>query len=104
MRDPTKVWETWTRSQSFGCKPSDLMRVGSPIKAFYLDRAVWMFGSKVEGQMAKAEEKTKTTQAAEKARMRVLNKHLSAGQPKQYRDPSVGTKKKAENDPLGLSD
>lgn len=47
-------------SGKYQCRPSDLLGLDSPLFAYYLDRAVWVFGSRVEAELDKARDSSKS--------------------------------------------
>jgi len=62
-------------------------------KAFYLDRSVWHFGSKLENEMDKAENAVKLANMKRSARLGVFNKYMAVDpdfKPVQrFKDPAV---------------
>lgn len=48
------MWLTYRQAKAFSCKPSDLMGVTDQPTAYYLDRAVFTFGSALEAELEKA--------------------------------------------------
>lgn len=93
-RNKRRVWELWRSSQTYHTTPSSLigLRPGT-LKAFYLDRGIHLWASRVESEMNQAESSTKNPKLAHGARVRILEKHLSANEPKKFKDPSAAAKK-----------
>lgn len=62
-------------------------------KAYYLDRCVWFFGSKLEADMDKAEQSTKNAKMKRSARIGVFNSVMSHDENfkpvKRFKDPAV---------------
>lgn len=70
----------WKQAKAYGTTPSDLLGVEDPLISFYLNRAIWMFCSRVESELEKAagEGKSKTRQAM--GVNMVLHRWLGLGQ------------------------
>ena len=84
------LWEAWTLSKAYHCRPSDLYDILDTLTAYYFDRAVYVFGSTVESKMDEAGEGAKNTKQAVAARTKILRKYLgekdsTAG---RFRDPA----------------
>lgn len=83
------LWELWRRSKALSKQPSDLIGIRDPVKRFYVDRAIWMFGTQIENEMDEAGSKTKDSRQGQAARTAVLNKYLNPGLAVgQFRDPA----------------
>lgn len=65
-------------------------------KGFYLDRAVWYFGNKLEADMDKAEKSVKLQNMKYSARVGVFNRAMSVEpgfrEVKRFRDPAIKIK------------
>lgn len=88
------MWELWRRSQALHCKPSDLLGFDSPIRAFYFDRGVWLFASRLESDMDTASERAKSDKAKQAARLKVMNLYLASDEEpvaKRFKDPAAPT-------------
>lgn len=95
------VWEIWQRSQTFRSKPSELIGLDSPVKAFFFDRALWIFCRKVENEMQEAEGREKNPKLAKAARTRVFNNYIHGGvQPGQFKDPAAAKSEATPEEPL----
>lgn len=79
MRSSQKVWEVWQLSKSYRCRPSDLLNITHPVQAFYFDRAVWYFGTSLEGALAEVEDGKKKAGQIKAARTRLLHTWLELG-------------------------
>lgn len=76
--------------------PSQLLGL-SGIKAYYFDRGIWLFCSKVENEMAAAEAKVKNPKLGRAARQRVLARHIYGGSMAGvYKDPAPSLKPKPQ--------
>lgn len=87
------MWELYQLSKAYGSPPADIIGLTDGVAAYGLNRAVFLFGTSLENQIA--EETAKLTKDSEiRARTdRVLQKWLAkpGEEPKgQFRDPAVG--------------
>jgi len=74
-------------SQSFNKLPSELLFVEREIDAFALNRAVWLFGSTVDGKMEAVE--GKNAKEIRKKRLKVLQKYVpQAADASGFADPA----------------
>lgn len=99
------MWELWTRAKAFNTTPAALLglRPGT-VKAFYLDRGIYLWASDIEAEMNAAEARAKNPKLARGVRARILENHLSAWEnpeekAKRYRDPAAPKPKPAEEEP-----
>lgn len=79
MKDPSKLYELWKQAESYSCRPSDLLAISDDVQAFYLDRACWKYGSRLDGMINEAASKAKTDQSRASAVRGILTKALSMG-------------------------
>lgn len=91
VRSSQRVWEVWQLSKNYRCRPSDLLNITHPVQAFYLDRAVWTFGTSLEGALAECEDGKKKAPQIKAAKQRVLTRWLELG-PQKFRAPEGPTK------------
>lgn len=84
-------------SKTFRTRPSEFLDVDHPVQAFYFDRAVFNFGQAfdqdIEEQDQHKGKRPLKPEAVKLKKQRRLRKWLEddlAGQPTQFRDPSVG--------------
>lgn len=93
------MWYLWKRSQAYRCRPSELVGLEDALIAYYLDKALWFFGSHVESEVdnagdsaARGVKNAKNKHAlVNGARMRTLEKLLSDGKPSaamKFKDPA----------------
>jgi hypothetical protein len=68
-----------------------MLTIVHPVQAFYLDRAVWYFGTSLEGALAAAEDGKKKAAQVKAARTRVLHTWLEQGV-QGFRAPSGPTR------------
>lgn len=61
----------------FRCRPSELYDIDDPLVAFYFDKAVFTFGTRLEGAMQKARDKAKNSKAGDAAAQRVWQKWMA---------------------------
>lgn len=80
MRNPKTLWATFQLSKTYQCRPSQLLGIEEQPAAYYLDRAVGVFGIHLEGELEKAESKGKTAKSKAMKRNMVLHKYLGTGQ------------------------
>jgi hypothetical protein len=74
-------------SRRFNSRPSDLFSLKDPLAAYYFDRAVWTFGSRVEREIEEASQ-AKTEQGKAMKLAIVQNKWLGVSKfasPANYR-------------------
>lgn len=80
------MWQHYRMSKSLRKSPAELLDIRHPVKAFYFNRAVWVFGTTLEADLeAVAENVTKPKVAKAKQQM-VLATWL--GTRGMYRDPA----------------
>lgn len=83
------MWNLWRMSQSLGRTPSELLRIANSAKAFFFDRAVWLFGSTLEAEMEAVTKNVTKAKVAEAKQQAVLAKWLApSGVKGLYRDPA----------------
>lgn len=72
------------------CRPSDMLHIKGSIRAYCLDRAVWLFGSTLDSELEDVSNKAKNERSAAVARTGVLNRWFpeSKAAPGRYRDPA----------------
>lgn len=83
-------------ADAYSCRPSDLLGVDCEIQSFYLDRACWMFGTKLDSQISQATHNAKNDVARQTAAHQVMNKALGDSGPSgkkqgptKFRDPAL---------------
>lgn len=83
-------------ADAYSCRPSDLLGVDCDIQSFYLDRACWIFGAKLDSQISEATRNAKNDVARQTAAHQVLNKAMGKGVTKEkgkpqskFRDPAL---------------
>jgi hypothetical protein len=76
VSDSRRLWEAWKLSKAYHQPPSDIYGIEHPVTKFYFNRAVWLFGATLEGELEKAGQGHKKAKSAEAARMRVLSRWL----------------------------
>lgn len=87
-------------AQAFRSRPSELLGVSGSFRAFSVDRAVWTFGTAVEGAMDDAEKvlgnKAKPAMITQ-ARQRVWDQFMginAAEVPGRFRDPATSARRR----------
>lgn len=89
------MWEVWLMSQSMSKRPSEILYLRSSLVAFYVDRAIWRFGSAIDAELSQAENNAKNEKAAMSKRLMILSKWIpeSRNSKGMYRDPAAGMSK-----------
>ena len=88
------MWVSFQMAQTYHVRPSELLlgAVGpeNDYQAYCLDEAIYFFGSHIESELTKAEEKAKRPAAKISARQRVLVKYLGkeSDQKSGFADPA----------------
>jgi hypothetical protein len=81
------MWDLFLQSQTYHCRPSDLLGIDSDYSAFCLDQAVFIWGSFVRGKLD--EVKGKTSESIKKKQDRLLLRLLDTETgSKQFADPA----------------
>lgn len=81
-------------SQTYHCRPSELINLGDPVASYYLDRSVMVFGVGLDNALEKAvqqpnsSKKPLTEAARENARAKVFGEWLNI-EVRRFRDPAV---------------
>ncbi len=70
----------WGLSKTYGTRPSILLGVADETMAFFLDRAVYYFGSSVEADVEEAEKGRKTASSKALVRTVRMNSWLGISQ------------------------
>lgn len=76
-------------AKEYQTRPSSLYGIHEDYDAFCFDRAVYTFGTYVEGEMKKASEKGKTDEQKKQKAQARLDALLSDREEKQYADPAM---------------
>lgn len=79
----TELWSLYRRSQSFSCRPSDLLGLDDPYAAWCLDAACYDFGSALESEISRVEGKNQ--KEVDMKVDRLVRRWLDM--PLQYRNP-----------------
>lgn len=73
-----------------------MLGLSCDIQSFYLDRACWLFGSRLDSEIDQATHKAKNDTARKTVAQQVFNKAMSLGTvagveqgAKKYRDPAL---------------
>lgn len=87
------LWAVWQQSKTYKTKPSELMHIEDEVTAYYLDRAVFTFGTALEAELDKAgqtkgKQKKSQTQV-QMAKQMVLNRWLSDPGEQKFADPAA---------------
>src|SRR6478752_79953 len=86
------LWAAWQQSKAYRVRPSELMGITAQPLAFYLDRAVFTFGTALDAELDKAgETKGKSKKSAAQVQMAkqlVLNRWLDATDQQRFADPA----------------
>lgn len=100
------MWLLWRMSRSLEVRPSEL--VGYPtgsVGAFYFDRGLWAYCTKIEADMDQASNNAKDHKSAHASRQRVLDSYIAPGETHgRFRDPANlwGKKPKPEEENFDL--
>lgn len=77
-------------ADTYHCRPSELLGLqGDPVTAFYVDRALFAFGTTIDSELEKAAEKGKTDASRAMKQQMVLNRWLRAEGGGRFRDPAA---------------
>ncbi len=79
VRSPQSLWATFQLAKTYNCRPSDLLGIDEQPAAFYLDRAVGVFGIHLENELETAEAKGKSARSKAMKKNMVLQKYLGVG-------------------------
>lgn len=73
------------------CRPSQLLGISGSIRQYCLDRAVWLFGSTLDGELEKSLEGCSNDREMERSRQRVLDRWFpeQAAAPGRFKDPAA---------------
>jgi hypothetical protein len=63
-------------AKQWRCRPSEYLGVTDPLAAFYFDRAIGIFGNRLEQELEKAEQSGKSKTQKSLRRTMILNKWL----------------------------
>jgi hypothetical protein len=66
----------WQQSKDYRSRPSQLMGIDEQPLAYFIDRAVWAFGSRVEAEVRKVQAGDKSERQKEMAGRMVMNRWL----------------------------
>lgn len=80
------MWQHYRMAKSLRKSPSELLNIRHPVRAFYFDRAVWLFGTTLEADLEAAADGVKKEKAARAKQQMVLATWL--GGKGMYRDPA----------------
>lgn len=81
------MWQHYRMAKSLKQTPSSLLDIRNPVRAFYFNRAVWVFGTTLEAHLESAAEGVKNEKRARAKQQMVLAVWL--GHTKgMYRDPA----------------
>lgn len=95
------MWEAWKLSQAYNRPPSEIYRIKDEVTGWSFDRAVWLFGTTVESELAEAAHSAKKPQQAMFKQQQVLAKYKLAEL--KFRDPMAGASiKKPQADPTAV--
>jgi len=85
------VWDLYLSSTSYNSRPSHLLNIEDPYKAFCLDQAVRCFGRTLEARLDEAGADAKNQEQAKRARQRILDQVLTPGEvpKKRFADPAA---------------
>lgn len=89
------LWQLFLMSKAVHRSPSDLMDIeDDPLAAFCFDRAVWTFGSALQGELNSIDETDK--HKVERARDNIFRRWLpDSPDSKKFADPASLIKKKS---------
>lgn len=73
------MYLTWSQAKTYSCRPSELLGIEDRLAAYYLDRAVALFGSRVDRELEEARQNAKNPQRAQLATNSVMQRWLGAG-------------------------
>lgn len=86
-----KVWELFSLSKAYRCRASELVNITHPVQAFYLDRAVWTFGTSLEAALNACDDGKKKAPQIKASKQRVLHTWLEMGS-QGFRAPTGPTR------------
>lgn len=81
------MWQHYRMSKSLRKSPSELLDIRHPVRAFYFDRAVWMFGTTLEADLEAAGEGSSKPKVIKAKQQMVLATWMGGGKG-LYRDPA----------------
>lgn len=90
--DQNQLWNLWKLSSKLRTRPSELLGISSKVKAFYLDRACWRFGSTIDSEIEQATQDAKNNSQAQARAQSILRKWIPAMRENvkgQFRDPAA---------------
>lgn len=76
-------------SKEISARPSAIWGCRSPLGAFYFDRVVMNVGTAIDGEIEKAQNKSKSERGAAMKAQLVLNRWLRTEGGARYRDPAA---------------
>lgn len=72
MKNSHLLWQTYQQAKFYRCRASELLGIDHPIAAYFLDRAVFAFGSALSAELESIEGENKSE--IERKQLRVLEK------------------------------
>jgi hypothetical protein len=81
------MWQHYRMSKSLRKSPSELLNIIHPVRSFYFNRAVWVFGSSLEAALEAAAEGGKKEKIIKARQQMVLATWLGPVKG-MYRDPA----------------
>lgn len=81
------MWQHYRMSKSLRKSPSELLNVIHPVRSFYFNRAVWVFGTSLEADLEAAAEGGKKEKVIKARQQMVLATWLGPVKG-MYRDPA----------------
>lgn len=75
-------------SKAWGIRPSELAGVVDEVQAYFVDRAVFTFGTHVQAELEEAAAGAKNKQQSANRQQAVLSKYLNIE--RKFRDPAAG--------------
>ncbi len=85
-------------SKQYKLPPSTLLGIPPSIRAYYVDRGIWLFCSRIEGEMEEAGRRASNPVFARTARLKILNSYIDPDSVKtgkgMYKDPAATVKPK----------
>lgn len=86
------VWRLWKMSKQFGVPPASLIGVFDPLKAYFVNRGIWLFCSNLEAEMDERSDRAKNGKQSGAIRHQVLMEFLYPNNPeKRFRNPVVSS-------------
>jgi hypothetical protein len=100
-------WKIWNQAKGLGCRPSQLYDIEWPLTRFYFDRAIYWWGTHVEGKISEAEANMRQRMKKSRgnvdafvtsARISTFNKLMGLSTAAAYASPvsTAGLTKKSE--------